>query len=71
MKQNDKTSCNCFKWDREGVVIQNWYNKSPLYNEYMLIKMKRNKGPSQRPIAYRRAQETLSLNTSNNLSSFP
>jgi hypothetical protein len=55
MKQNNETSYNCFKWGREGVeegdgggnltnvqckAIGNWHNESPLYNEYMLIKMK-------------------------------
>jgi hypothetical protein len=50
MKQNDETSCNCFKSGGEMVaerrwwgqlinvqceVIKNWHNESPLYNECM------------------------------------
>jgi hypothetical protein len=40
-KQNNATSCNCFKWDGEGVrnltnvqckAVQNCHNKSTLYN---------------------------------------
>jgi hypothetical protein len=56
MKYNDETFCNCFKWDEEGLVggdvggnlsnlqckpIQNYHSESPLYNEYMLIKVKK------------------------------
>jgi hypothetical protein len=53
----NETFSNCFKWDRKGVergdgggvltnvqckAIQNCHNESPLYNEYILIKMKKN-----------------------------
>jgi hypothetical protein len=51
MKYNNETSCNCFKWGREEVKgreltnvqckpILNCHNECPLYNEYILIKMK-------------------------------
>jgi hypothetical protein len=54
MKQNKETSCNCFKWSWEGVggrddggdltnvqCKPNWncHNESPLFNEYIQIKI--------------------------------